>query len=417
MFSSRFLPVALCVLSTLTACVSHDRRVVTIDATAVAFQPHPDGPLAFDDAVRLLVERNPELRATRARIRAVDVTPGPGTVRATQQVLDGRATELMVQTDLLALLGLGSRQAETAWARAVRCERVRAHHERARELVADLAAAYATEQALASLPDPKITLDIEAFEKAGLASDAVLSAAKAVNAEGEAEARVIAARLADVRREIARLIGSAPTTTILPLGWDEAAPTIDAPDRRTLLLARGDLQTLMAAWHTADRRFRFEVERQYPTIVAGLGHNITLDAPMQLVGIQLPLDAPSRARAAKHARTAAFHELESGVLAAMHDAESTLLDLQAAGARRDGARARLEAADDLLTAERAHLETSAAGLGRVVFVAGRRVDAARMLREAVVAHARAHVEAARAAGWPSADVVEAHDTISGEGTR
>ena len=47
-------------------------------------------------------------------------------------------------------------------------------------------------------------------------------------------------------------------------------------------------------------------------------------------------------------------------------------------------------------------------------LAGRRVDAARMLREAVVAHARAHVEAARAAGWPSADVVHARD---GEATR
>lgn len=414
MFRFQRFPWALCALLVLTACVSHDRQAVTVETTAATFEPYPDGPLAFDDAVRLLVERNPELRATRARIQAVDITPGPGAVRATQQVLDGRATELMVQTDLLALLGLGSRQAEIAWARSVRSARIREHHQRARDLVADLAEAYAVEQALAALPSPTIEVDVSAFEKAGLASDSLLSAAKAVATEGDAEARVIAARLADQRREIARLIGSAPTTTILPVAWEAATPTIDTPDRRTLLLARGDLQTLMARWHTADRQFKFEVERQYPTIVAGLGNNLALNAPMQLVGIQLPLDAPSRAQAAQHARTAAFHDLESGVLAAMHDAESGLLDLQAASARLDAARARVEAADDLLISERAHLETNPDGLDRVVLVAGRRVDAARQLRQAAVAHARAHVQAARAAGWPSADVVQA---TSEEATR
>lgn len=399
------LPAALCVLLILTACVSHDRRVVTIDRTAATFEPPPEGPLAFEEAVRLLVARNPELRATRARIRAVDITPGPGTVRATQQFLDGRGTELMVQTDLLALLGLGSRQAEIAWARAVRSERVREHHQRARDLIADLAAAYAVEEALASLPTPEVPVATEAFERAGLASTSVLAAARAVRTEGEAEARVIAAQLADARREIARLIGAEPSTTLLPVDWAEAQPSVDTPDRRTLLLARGDLQTLMARWHSADRRFKFEVERQYPTIVAGLGNNLALNAPMQLIGIQLPLDAPSRAQAAQHARTAAFHELESGVLDALHEAESGLLDLQAARARLDAVRARVAAADDLLAAERAHLEANPSGLDRVVLVAGRRVDAARMLREASVAHARAHVEAARAAGWPSAEVV------------
>ena len=414
MFRFPVRPVALCALLVLTACVSHDRQAVSIAATAATFGPPPEGPLAFDEAVRLLVARNPELRATRARIRAVDITPGPGALRATQQVMDGRATELMVQTDLLALLGLGSRQAEIAWARAVRSQRVREHHERARDLVADLAKAYATEQALASLPSPRIELAVGAFEKAGLASGSVLSAARAVNAEGDAEARVIDARLADVRREIARLIGATPETTLLPVGWDDALPAVDTPDRRTLLLARGDLQTLMARWHAADRQFKFEVERQYPTIVAGLGNNLALNAPMQMIGVQLPLDAPSRAQAAQHARSAAFHELEAGVLGALHDAESRLLDLQAAQARLDAVRARLQATDDLLKAGRASLEADPSALGGVVLVAGRRVDAARMLREAAVAHARAHVEAAHAAGWPSADVVS---ETAGEGER
>ncbi|MDF1699634.1 MAG: hypothetical protein P1V36_00550 [Planctomycetota bacterium] len=399
--------LALLAFLLLGACVTHDPQVVTIDTAAESFEPHPDGPLAFEEAVRVLVARNPELRATRARIDAVNINPGPGTVRATQQVMDGRATELMVQTDLLALLGLGPRRAETAWARAVRDERLREHHQRARDLVADLAAAYAVEQALSALPSPKVEIDIDAFEQAGLASDSVLSAARGLQAEGAAEARVISARVADARREIARLIGAAPTSTILPVEWDAATPAIETPDRRQLILARGDLQTLMAAWHRADLGFKYEVERQFPTVVAGLGGNLDLNAPMQLIGVHLPLDAPARAKAARHAREAAFYDLESGVLAALHDAESALFELEAARARHDAARARVQAADDLLAAERAHLQTDPEGLGRVVFVGGRRVDAARMLRETSVAHARAYVGAARAAGWPAPELVEA----------
>ena len=51
------------------------------------------------------------------------------------------------------------------------------------------------------------------------------------------------------------------------------------------------------------------------------------------------------------------------------------------------------------------LETNPAALDRVVFVAGRAVDAARQQREAAVQQARARVRAARAAGWPTPELV------------
>ncbi|MDA1194606.1 MAG: hypothetical protein O2894_05420 [Planctomycetota bacterium] len=406
MHSLLFRLGAICAFAVLGACVKHVPRIVTIDTMAAAFEEAPVGPLPFDEAVERLVTNNPELRATRARIQAVNVDPGPGALSASQEIMDGRATELMVRTDLLALLGLGSRPAEAAWARAVRNERVREHHQRARRLVADLAAAYAVDQALRDLPTPEVELNLAAFESAGLASGAVLSAGRALAEEGRAEVRVTAAQLADARRAIAKLVGVSPDARFDPSGWPEAQPDITAPKQRQLVLARGELQTAMARWDAADRRFRFEVERQYPTLMVGLGHNFGPDLPMQMVGVQLPLDAPARARAASHAREVAFHELEAAVLAALHDAEAAAFALEAAEARLDGARARRTATDALLAARRAQLETDPTALEALVFVAGRRVDAARQVREAALAAARARVEAAYASGWPTAARVE-----------
>ncbi len=400
---SRLAAFAAVVL--LGGCVQHQPRVVTVEASAAAFPDFPTGPLAFDAALHLLIERNPELRATRARIDAVNVHPGPEALGVSQQVLDGQATELLLRTDILALLGLGPRKAETAWARAVRDERVRQHHQRARELVADLAVAFAVEDALGALAAPKLDLDVAAFERAGLASNSVISAAKAVLAEADAERRVTTARRADARREIARLIGADPRAKVEPTGPRTYRSEIDAPDRRQLVLTRGDLQALMGAWHTADKRYRFEVARQLPNLVIGLGQNLRLDAPMQLLSVELPLDAPARAKAAACARRVAFHELQAGILNALHEADAALYELEASTARLEAATARARAAEDLLTAEQARLQTSPAALGALVFVAGRRVAASRQVREASVALARAHVNAARAAGWPSPELV------------
>ncbi len=406
MHRSVFLLLALCAL-VVTGCVGYRTQLVRMDASAAALPAAPVGPLTFEDAVQLLVARHPELKATRAAALAVNTRPGPSPLVGSTQVLDGTLTETMLRTDVLSLLGMGPRQAETALARAVRDERVRRHHERTRDLVADLAEAFAVEGVLSELPTPAAELDIKPFEDAGLASKSLIAAARSVRAEGDAEAEVIAARLAEARRRVAHLVGAAPGAGVLPQGVDESWPKLPAgdADRRRLLLARGDLQHLLAAWRVADRRYRYQVARQNPNLIIGLGGNLDMSLPMQLIQLELPLDAPAAARAAEHGRSVAFHELEAGVLGALHDAASTRFDVDAAEARLRAATERRKAAAILLTARRAHVETDPAGLESLVLVAGRVVDAARQYREAAVAAARARVRAARAAGWPTPKIV------------
>jgi outer membrane protein TolC len=319
--------------------------------------------------------------------------------------MDGRVTETMIGTDILSLLGIGPRAAERALARALRSERICAHHERARALVGELAEAFAVERALRGLEPPEAALDIEAFESAGLASKSVLAAARSVRAEGEAERRILDAQWQDARREIARLIAAAPDAAldIAPVG--DGWPSLAEPDRQRLVLARGDLQRLLASWRVADRRYRYAVARQYPNLVVGLGTNVDMRTPMQLVRLELPLDAPAEARAASHARDAAFHRLDAGVLGAMHDAESARLGLVESEAMLESSTERQRAARALLRAQGALLETTPTALGAYVLVAGREIDAAHQVREAAVAAARARVRAARAAGWPAPEML------------
>lgn len=407
MFQSIALSVALTALALCPGCVRYKTQHAHIDsaASAAANAEVPAGPLAFEDAVRLLVMRHPELRATRADIAAVNTNPGPRPLVGSTQVMDGNVTETMIGTDILSLLGIGPRRAERALARAVRSEAVCRHHERARDLVAELAEAYAVDRVLRDLEPPDYALDIEAFESAGLASRSVIAAARSVAAEAGAEARILDVERRDARRAIARLIAAAPGGVLETVPVDPSWPALTEPERRRLVLARGDLQRLLAAWRVADKRYRFQIARQYPNLFLGLGGNVDMRVPMQLIRVDLPLDAPAEARAAEHARSAAFHRLDAGVLNALHEADAARLDLEAAQALLTGRAQRREAAIALIEAERAHLDTDPSGLGRLVLVSGRYVDAVRQHREAAVAAARARVRAARAAGWPTPQMV------------
>ncbi|MDJ0521032.1 MAG: hypothetical protein QNJ90_03045 [Planctomycetota bacterium] len=397
--STSFL-IALCALLA-AGCVGYRTQVVRVESSAAALPTTPSGPLAFEDAVRLLVDRNPQLKATRAAVLAVNTRPGPSPLLGRTRIQDGNMTEATLRTDVLSLFGIGPRATQIALARAVRDERVRRHHERARDLVAELAEAYAIEHVLRGLPAPQAAIDVSAFEQAGLASRSLLAAARSVEAEGNAEAEVIAARLADVRREVAHLVGAAPQTDVRPEGVTDAWPQVAEPERERLVLARGDLQRLLASWRVADRAYRHQVQRQIPNVIFGLGGNVDLGVPLQLIQVELPLDAPEEARAAEHARRVAFHELEAGILDAVHEAASGRFEVQAAEARLRAATERRSAARELLAARKAKLETDPEALESVVLVAGRLVDAARAQREAAVAVARARVHAARAAGWPT----------------
>jgi len=398
------LVAAVCALSP-AACVSYRPLAASPQRSFARVPDVPQRPLTFEEAAQLVVLRNPELRAARARIAAVNLNPGPDPLRGSLKVADGDVTETSIGTDILALLGIGPRAAEKALARSIRSERIRAHHERARDLIGELALAYALERALADLRVPSSEFDVEAFTNAGLVSRSAGEAARAALVERDSERRILEAEQRDARRDIARLIGSGPeeeaAIVAAPLDW----PTPPATNRQRLLLARGDIQRLYAQYCVADHRFRLAVAEQIPNVGLALGANADLQIPLQVLRVSLPLDAPAEARVSEAARAAAFSDLDAGVLNALHDAASTRLTLDAAEARFDGATARLEATTALLDAETGRLADDPQAFTAAVLVMGAQVQAFRELRRATIGLARARVAAARAAGWPTSAMV------------
>jgi hypothetical protein len=406
-----------------SGCVSYLPREASVELAGASLAEGPDGLLAFSDAVRRLVARHPELQALRAEAAAVNLHPGPEPLEIGMEIMDWRASQALLSAELLSLFGIGPRDARRALARALKDERVLALHERARELVADLAEAFAVERALREQEPLALPLDVEAYEKAGLAPGAVLSAGRAALSEAEAENEILATRLAEARRRIVELVGARPGAQVEPADLPEPWPPLPDGDPQRLLYARGDLQRLFASYRVADHRYRTAIAEQAPGLHVGVGahrgttqeagslhggpgaeHDVTL--PMQMVALRLPIGAPAEARAAEHGREAAWHRLEAGVQRAMHDAESARNDLVAAEAMERGARDRRAAARALFEAETERVRTDPEALTALVFMAGEEVMAVRRLREASVEAARARAQAARAAGWPTAAYVK-----------
>jgi hypothetical protein len=383
--------------------VGYESLCVSAPAAAAGFPAIERTDLAFEEAVRLVVADNPELKSLRTEAAGVNLNPGPQPLEFMTEIEGGNLHETVIGTDVLSLLGLGPRRAERALARAQASEKLLVHHERARALVARLAAAYAVDAALARLPSPRPDLDVKAFEDAGLASGAALAASKSVLAEAEAEAEVIATMVRDARREIAALVGADPASDIVPLAPGPDWPPVPPAHARGLLYARGDLLREFGAYHVADQELRVAVARQWPTLGVYLGANVDVEEPMQMVRVMLPWGAPREARAMACAREAARQRFEARVLDALHDAAARRNDLAAAEAKARGAAARRTAAASLVDAAKARVEAEAEDAFADVVEASMEVVRASIEdRMAAMEVARLRVAAAEAAGWPSA---------------
>lgn len=393
----------------LCACARYLPSSFDLDRAETTLPTVAEPALDFPTAAAHLVRRHPRLVAARAHARAVNLTPGPEPLVFRGRAVDDDVEEVTIETDVLALLGLGPRPKAAALARVIRHRRLQVLHEQARHLFAELAEAFAVERALAAHTSPVPELDLATFEAAGLVSERTRQAANAALAEAEAEAEILALARREATRRIVELTGARPTETpptILSVedGW----PAIPSAEDRALLLARGDLLSAYGAFHEADRRYSLAVARQIPTLELRLGSLIELDRPLQLLRVRLPLDATDEARAAHAARCAEAETVRALVLEALHDAASKRLLWTEAQARVTSAEASLRAARTLRTAERSRLETTPEAFTTWVIAWGQEVRAARALREARVALAKARVAAARAAGWPTAGQVDAH---------
>lgn len=369
--------------------------------------PAPVGPLSFDVALQRMVQHNPELRALRAHAEAVNLRPNEASLRVAGELVDGELGEAVIGTDLMSLLGVGARPALGALQRALRSEAVLRHHERARELVHQLATAYAREAALVGLAGEVERLDVRPYVTSGQAAPADESEADAARSGWHAELAQLEAERRGQRLAIARLLGSAPTAHIDPVTPAPGWPVVPSAGQSALLFARADLQRRAASVEVADRDYRLAVARQLPTVGLALGARFDPTKPLQMLDVSLPLGASSAARAAERSRAAAGLELEAAVLAAQHEAAQAASVL---AAREADTAFRARALQAKRASARAARQRTAADVRELTFAVqleSMELEAARDLRLARLEEAQARVDAAVAAGWPGPGFVAA----------
>ncbi len=400
-YSSIRFSVLCPLLLLIGGCVRYAPVAAPAPASAHTSFPVESETLDFEQAVRLLVQRHPELLALRADARAVNLAPGPQPLVLGQKTLGGDLRDLSIQGELLSLLGVGPVAAERALARAIRSAQLRLENQRARELVGDLARAVVVHRELADIQTPQRTVDLGTFERAGLLSGSANEAARAAVEEAQAEREVIALSSAESQRQMQALVGARPEGQMLITGPLAAWPPIPEAGDTAALLCRGDVLHALAAYDVADHQLRVAVARQTPSIDLKLGSDVELGALLQMIQIRIPLEAPAEARAAGAAREAARQRFRRVLLDAVHDAARACLAFERAGAERRASEARVRATGALVDAARARVDSDPSTIPSYVLVLGEEVGAARALRAAIIRHAEARVDAARAAGWPT----------------
>jgi outer membrane protein TolC len=358
------------------------------------------GPIAYEAAVRTAVERNPDLTALRARASAVNLRPTKEPIEVSGGVDADHRAEATVALDALSLLGLGVNRADRVLAYARRDEALLAHHVRAREIAGEIAEAFAVERALNDLPAADLSVDASIYVRAGFASSSAETAAAATKEDWAAEAAVRVFERQSNRLALARLLGMTPAD-VVPAAVPDAWPPVPAAEPRAVLAARAEIQRRVAAFEVADAELRRAVAAQYPALVLEPGIAADPTSLFGAVRLRIPVGASGEVRAAECAREAARGDVESAVLDALRDASRSRQELVAASAVRAAAERRLEANAELFRVGRTRLEVSDGSVVEVVLSADAVVDAARAVREARVAEAKARVRAALDAGWPA----------------
>src|SRR5262245_17414566 len=316
----------------LVACVSYHPAPLDL-ALASARPVAPPASMTYAEAVAFAVRNNPELLALRSRAAAINPNPGPEPIDVSVGADSDGRPEGEIALDALSLLGIGPRAADRALARARTSEAWLRHHEKAREIAGEIAAAVETERALETLVLPAFPLDVDAYVRSGLEPAAAKTAAGATRSALESERVSLQTARRRAHRTIARLLGVSPDAAFAvappPAPW----PPLVAADGTALVAARADLQRRLAEYETADAELRKAIAAQIPglTLTPGLAAD-----PVSFfghVGVRLPLGAPREARAAEHARDAVRHEGEAAVLDAPAEAAVARPDAAAAGTR------------------------------------------------------------------------------------
>jgi hypothetical protein len=392
--------VALASCAALSGCAGYRAAPLDLERPLRVTVPAPF-LVTFEEALRLAIERNPDLVGLRARATAVNVNPPPEPLEVGAGVDSDHRGEGSASLDALSLLGLGTRRADRALAFARRHEAWLAHHERVREVAREIAEVLAVDRALSSLSEPDLAVDASLYVRAGFESSVAESLAEATRSDWKAEVDQRAAERTAIRLQLVRLLGLPPGAAVSPAPVPENWPPVPDPSPAVLIRTRADVQRRVAAFEVADRQLRRAVVAQFPSVV--LEPEIAAD-PTSLFGavrLRLPVGAKSEVVAADAAREAARSEVESAVLDAVRDAGQSRARLVAAGSTRAATRRRLGASSELLRVGRTRLQVQEGSVIELVLTADAVVDAARADREAALEEARLRVRAASDAGWPT----------------
>lgn len=405
MRTRRPLVPLLATLALAGAGCARGRPVRALDAAALpalAAQapPAPPGPLPFDEAVRRAAADGPELAALRKAVEGVNLRPSPGSLDASGgDDSDGRV-EAGLSVDVLALLGLGAVRGERCLAWALRGEAAAHAEARGREIVGEIAEAYAVDAALGASPPLPTLLEAEAFVRAGLAPAASAAAADAARVSLAAEGAALEAERRLQRLHVGRFLGLVPESAPTLLAPTAPWPEVPAADAARLLALDPDVRRRLAAHEVARGGLAKAQAGLYPALV--LSPSLAFDPTYVFgaVGLRLPLGAGREVRAAAARLEAARLALRASVLEALERAAAARSTWEAAEQAFAAAHARFEAARGLAEAEKARVETQGEGFTEAVLSANAVVDAARDRREAALEAARRRVRAALSAGWP-----------------
>jgi hypothetical protein len=396
----------------LSSCVAYRAAPVDLAQTARDLDARSVPEIDFAHAVGFAYAHSPDLQRLRAEARAAGLDVPPFGVAFGYDQHQAEWTALLDPVEIV------QRGAAAKAARARQVEALAALREAERGLAAEVAECFLVEAALAERTLPVEAPDPQAFERAGLASEAAASQARGAREARAAEELAISAGRASNLARLRRLLGlaaGAPLRLSLP---PAPFPSLPEPSRGRLL-SRPDLAVALASYGVADAEFREAVRRQYPSLEigaayvdadggSGAGHAaVTVDGAAWgiLAQVRIPVGASKQARAAAERREAARHAVEQALLEAEEQATSREAAYRAAVARAKADAAEAEAMKREYAAASARLAVEGDAFGDAAWRAATAVAAAAGARESEVAAARARVAYAAAYGWPRPEEV------------
>lgn len=389
---------SILLLLSLASCVSYEPDETSPDIIAAAVAARHGGTFSVEAAIELAMRQNPRLRTLTARVHAADATttvPLP-----TNTELRGRSKSIGTMVDPIALLGLGPRGAamDTAGTRLV--EAVKRLTVARWQITASIVEEFHVHSVLRQLRVADIELDVDAFERSGLASPLAALQLRAAQARALSERIALDSALSNNLARLRTLMAlpDSAELTLLPIpdGWFQQPEGTNAE-----LLLRPDIALSAAKFEVADAKFKESVAAQYPAVQIGPNVSLIGDPLRAMAMLRFPIGMYGLAEAARQHREAARAELEEVFLNATREASINSQQFATTSAFANATNAAIEASSTAIQAGRIAIEVEVDAFAKFARLATMAMHDTMENRQAAIANARAEVQRAVAYGWPN----------------